>query len=267
MEGLAAGSSGTRTLRVEQATDTTFSGVIGSTTTTQTSNVLALVKAGAGRLDITSTETSSYAGDTTVEGGKLYLAGTFGSTSAGGANINQGNFIIKTGATLGLSGTFNIGAAKAVTIEDGGTLDLSKGNATLDCIGSTVTSKGLVFGGNATLLASVGADGSTLTFADASMTGSATGGDGSIQVKFTNTGAQIGGTYDLISFGGTTPGIALTAFALAQESIDAGWAGDFTYGGDGNTLQFTVSAIPESATTAALLAGLAVATVVLRRRR
>ncbi|MDR1282131.1 MAG: PEP-CTERM sorting domain-containing protein [Opitutaceae bacterium] len=265
-------TGGTRTLRIDQTADTAFSGAVGATTITQSNNILALVKAGEGRLAITNTEASGsgYAGDTTVEGGKLYLAGTFGSTSSGGTNVNQGNFIVKATATLGLSGTFNTGGAKTVTIENGGTLDLSNGSTTIDGIGTT-TSKGLVFSGNATLIASVGADGSTLTLADATMTGSAEGGDGSIRIKLANANAQVGETCDLIHFGGTTPGIAITAFVLAQESIDAGWAGTLAYGGDGNTLQFTISAlpaaIPEPATTAALIAALAaVATILLRRR-
>lgn len=258
-------NSGTRTLEVNQSANTTFSGVIGATTLSQTNNVLALTKTGSGSLTIQASGASGYSGATTASQGALYLSGTFGSTTSGGTNINQGDFVVKSGATLGLDGTFNVGGAKTVTIESGGTLDA--GTFVFDGIGTT-TSAGLVFQGTTRISFSLGTAKDMVTLADASMIGSASGGDGSILFNFSNAGGTTAGsTYDLISFGGTTKGIVLTAFALSQSSIDAGWTGSFGYGGDGNTLQFTVTAIPEPGVFAVLAGGAGLGLALFRRGR
>lgn len=258
-------NSGTRTLKVDQSTNTTFSGNIGSLTTTQANNILALTKSGTGRLTIQAGSATGYTGDTTVTQGQLYLSGTFGNTVA--STVNQGNFVVKSGATLGLDGTFNVGGAKTITLESGGIFDA--GTVVVDGIGTT-TSVGLVTQGTVTLLFSLGTAQDQVTFADASMIGSAAGGTGSILLDFSDSGdATVGLTYNLISFGGTTQGIVLTDFALAQSSIDAGWTGSFGYGGDGNTLQFTVltvGAIPEPSTYALLTGGLAIGLAIWRRQ-
>lgn len=264
-------NSGTRTLRIEQTADTMFTGDIGSRTIDQTNNLLALTKSGSGSLTIKAGEASGYAGTTTVEQGTLRLVGTFGSSSVSGGAVNQGNFVVKAGAILGLDGTFNLGGAKTVTLEDGGVLEA--GRLTLDGAGTT-TSKGLVFEGTATIRFDLGSGetGSLITLVDSSMTGQSSGTDGSLLFNFSNAGdAEIGTTYDLIQFGSVSS-IVLTEYALSQASIDAGWAGEFKYSGDGKTLQFTVtsvgSTIPETGTVALLagLAALGVAGVVRRLR-
>ncbi|EIP97929.1 autotransporter-associated beta strand repeat protein [Opitutaceae bacterium TAV1] len=264
-------NSGARTLRVEQVTDTIFAGDIGSRTISQGNNSLALTKAGAGSLTIRAGSASGYAGTTTVEQGTLHLVGVFGSDSAGGQNVNQGDFVVKSGATLGLDGTFNLGGAKALTIEDGGVFDA--GRTTLDGIGTT-TSKGFVFEGRATILFTLGSGdtGDLVTLVDASMVGQSSGAADSIFFNFTNAGdAQAGESYDLIRFGADArAGIALTEYALSQQSTDAGWAGSFSYSEDGKTLQFTVTAvgstIPEPGAAALLLGGAAVGLLAMRNR-
>ncbi|AHF91244.1 autotransporter [Opitutaceae bacterium TAV5] len=264
-------NSGVRTLRIEQVTDSIFAGDIGSRTISQGNNSLALTKAGAGSLTIRAGSASGYAGTTTVEQGTLHLVGVFGSDSAGGQNVNQGDFVVKSGATLGLDGTFNLGGAKALTIEDGGVFDA--GRITLDGIGTT-TSKGLVFEGRATILFTLGSGdtGDLVTLVDASMVGQSSGAADSIFFNFTNAGdAQAGVSYDLIHFGADArAGIALTEYALSQESLAAGWAGTFGYSADGKTLQFTVTAvgstIPEPGAAALLLGGAALGLLAMRNR-
>ena len=230
-------NSGTRLLRIDQSVTTTFSGTIGAATTTQTNNILALTKAGSGRLAITASgSTSAFAGITTVEAGALYLSGIFGHAALGSGLVNQGDFLVKSGATLGLTGTYNVGSAKKITLESGATFD--PGTLALNAVG-TSTSPGLVFNGSAVVQLTPGVDKVTLT--QSSMTGSALGGAGSIAFDFTAATAPVAGTrFDLISFGGITPGIPLDRFTLTPASIAAGWNGSFNYGGDGNTLQFTV---------------------------
>ncbi|RRJ94791.1 autotransporter [Opitutaceae bacterium TAV4] len=262
LSNIASANSGTRTLKIQQNTNTTFTGDIGSLTTTQTNNLLALTKSGTGSLTINADDASGYAGDTIVEQGTLRLNGTFGNTAVSGGAINQGNFVVNSDATLALDGTFNLGGAKTVTIKTGGTLDA--GRMTLDGAGTT-TSAGLVFEGIATIRFALGSEdtGSLITLADASMKGQSSGAADSIFFNFTNAGdAQAGATYNLIHFGtDARTSIVSTEYALSQESIDAGWVGNFSYSDNGRTLRFTVSAvgstIPEPGTVA-LLAGIAV---------
>ncbi|MDR1281178.1 MAG: autotransporter-associated beta strand repeat-containing protein [Opitutaceae bacterium] len=264
-------NSGTRTLRVEQAADTVFTGDIGGLTTTQTNNTLALTKAGAGSLTLRASDASGYAGTTTVGQGTLRLIGTFGSSNVSGGAVNQGDFVVKSGATLGLDGTFNLGGAKTVTIKEGGILDA--GRMTLDGAGTT-TGRGLVFEGEATIRFALGSreTGSLITLVDASMRGQSGGAADSILFSFTNAGdAQAGERYDLIRFGAdASASIVLTEYALSQESIAAGWAGTFGYSADGRTLQFLVtaagSAIPEPGAAALLLGGAALGLLAMKNR-
>ncbi|MDD2456484.1 MAG: autotransporter-associated beta strand repeat-containing protein, partial [Kiritimatiellae bacterium] len=69
------GAVGTTTLTVNQALDTAFSGVISN----GSARVIALVKNGAGTLDLSGTNT--YTGATTVSGGGLCVAGPLASAS------------------------------------------------------------------------------------------------------------------------------------------------------------------------------------------
>ncbi|AHF89808.1 autotransporter [Opitutaceae bacterium TAV5] len=262
-----------QTLRIEQNTDTTYAGRIGSATT-GTWN-LNLIKAGTGTLVLSGDV--SHAGTTLVESGKLYFNGT---TSA--RNTLNG-VSVASGATLGGKGLIGIGggATRNVTIADGGilapggvdeigTLTIN-GNSTA---GALVTSAGLVFTKNATIqvrLAELGTNDKIVLTGNGTNfgKGSAAGGDGSILFDFTNdNGLAELGTYDLITFA-NEPGIVLSTFGLTQASIDAGWAGTFGY--SGNILQFTVTGIgtviPESSTYAAIIGGLALAGVICVRRR
>lgn len=265
--GQFSSTGGTRTLRVEQSTNTTFSGTIGENLT-RTDHVLAFTKAGTGVLSISGT--GGYEGATTVEGGKLYLNGTYGTGFTG--VTGQGDYVVKNGALLGVNGSIALSTgstARNVTIESGGTLKPGTADAagTMTISGGNASSKGLVFLGQATIEFRLGTAQDLITLTSSSMTGSALGGDGSVVFDLLgSSGAAIGSTYDLISFGGTAQGIALGTFALSSASQSAGWAGTFSYGGDGNLLQFTVSAVPEPGAFALAVMGLMGAAMVIRRR-
>lgn len=276
LHGTFNATRGTRTLRVDQATDTTFSGTLGgSYNYDRNNNILAFTKAGTGTLVIHGgTGVSGYEGTTTVEGGSLFLTGTFGS-GLGQYVTGQGDYLVKSGALLGVDGTLSLSTgstARNVTIESGGTLKPGGADTvgTLTLAGGNGSSSGLVFEDNARIEFRLGATQDHIELTAASMTGSASGGEGSILFDFIDNGGVLAGsTYDLISFGGTTPGIVLSTFALSTGSIAAGWEGVFSYGGDGNLLQFIVTAapIPEPATAAALAALGCLALTAARRRR
>lgn len=249
-------AGGGRKLRVEQSTNTTYAGRI---LTDNGGRQLAFEKAGSGRLRLTggtAEAPGTWNNGTNVLAGSLYI---------NGVTSGQSTYAVSDGATLGGTGTIGLTGTAAVTVASGGILDpgdvddtgvVSAGTLT---IGGDSTGAGLVFSGNATIRFSLGASVSdAIVLTGATMTGSAAGGAGSITFNFTNTGGvSAGQTFDLISFGGTSPGIVLSAFALSADSIAAGWGGTFSYGGDGNLLQFTVtsSPIPEPRTLA-LAAGL-----------
>lgn len=265
--GQYSSTGGTRTLRVEQSTNTTFSGTIGENLT-RTDHVLAFTKAGAGVLSISGT--GGYEGATTVEGGKLFLNGTYGSGFTG--VTGQGDYVVKNGALLGVNGSIALSTGattRNVTIESGGTLKPGTADAagTMTISGGNGSSRGLVFLGSATIEFRLGPTQDLITLAASSMTGSASGGDGSVVFDLLgSSGAAIGTTYDLISFGGTSQGIALGTYALSSATQSAGWAGTFSYGGDGNLLQFTVTAVPEPGTVALAALGLFVMIGFIRRK-
>ncbi|QYY35079.1 PEP-CTERM sorting domain-containing protein [Ruficoccus sp. ZRK36] len=275
MRGTYSSTGGVRMLKVDQSTNTTFSGTIGASKT-QVSNVLAFTKAGTGTLTVSSASGLStdswgaYTGVTNIEGGALYYVGSSDTTYS--LISGQGAYTLYSGATLGLDGTINFGSSVSgvVTVQDGGILDPGRqnGSGTMTLAGGDGTSLGLVFEGTANVLFNLGTEQDQIVLENDAMVGSASGGNGSVTFTFYNTGdVQVGQTYNIISFGGTTQGIDLSVFALSEDSILAGWAGTFGYGGDGNLLQFTVtSVVPEPATTA-LIAGLMVLGVVVIRRR
>lgn len=257
-------NGGTRNLIVDQATSTVFTGVFGSTTTAQSTSVLAVTKTGSGTLTINGTGSSGFAGTSTVQSGKLYLNGTFGNATSGSGNVNQGGFSVQSGATFGLNGAFNLGGTNAATFDDGAIFD--PGAVTFDGAGTT-TSKGLIFSGNATIEFTLGTSADMVTLVDGSMNGQASGGIGSIGFNFLNAGdVQVGTTYDLIGFGGTSAGIALNTFGLSSTSLTNGWTGTFGYGGDGNLLQFTVTSVPEVNSVSLVLFALVLIGVAHRRK-
>jgi len=265
MPGEFASTAGTRTFQVNQSTNTTFTGTLGASLA-RADNILAFNKAGTGTLSIAGT--GAYEGSTTVEGGHLYLSGTFGT---GFTNVTgQGDYLVKSGALLGVNGTLSLSTgtnARNVRVESGGTLQPGGESVagTMTIAGGNASSTGLVFLGASTIEFRLGTTRDSIILSGASMIGSALGGAGSVALDFLNNGGAIAGTtYDLISFGGTTQGIALNTFTLSSQSLASGWAGTFGYGGDGNLLQFTVASVPEPQVAGLCLVGCLA--VLLRRR-
>ena len=267
LDGTYSNTAGTRTLRVEQSANTTFNGSIGANQT-RTDNILAFVKAGSGTLAVNGS--GGYAGQTTVEGGKLYLNGSYGT---GITNVNgQGDYVVKNGATLGINGTITLSTGssiRGIVVENGGILQAGTPDTagTLTLAGGSSSSVGLLFQGNATIEFRLGVTQDLITLSNTAMTGSALGGDNSIAFDFIYNGGDIlNQTLDLISFGGTTTGIALSTFTLSQAAVESGWAGTFSYGGDGNLLQFTIISVPEPRIWMFMMAGLLLVFGVIYRR-
>ncbi|MBC2595922.1 hypothetical protein H5P28_16780 [Ruficoccus amylovorans] len=275
IRGSYSNTRGVRMLKIDQDTNTTFSGTFGEDTT-RADNRIAMTKAGTGTLVISSTSGlatdawGGYSGETIIEAGSLYLIGSSATTYT---NVSgQNSYTVFGGATFGLDGTLTFGSNfdGLVTVQDGGILDPGRQNAsgTMTLAGGNGAGAGLVFEGAANIRFNLGTNQDMIVLEESSMVGSANGGDGSVTFIFYNTGdVVIGETYNIISFGGTAQGISLNTFALSEESLLAGWDGTFSYGGDGNELQFTVSAVPEPAEAALLLGLLVGGIVALHRRR
>lgn len=243
-------SDGTRTLKVDQSTNTTYAGsILYSGTTT---NVMAFTKDGAGRLRLTGDNT--HRGANEVSEGSLYINGT---------TSNQGSYTVQNGATLGGTGTIGLAGGNSITVANGGVLDpgdlsdAGVASAGTMVISGGATAVGLNFVGDATIkfnLSTTLVDRDFINLTGSSMSGSASGGAGSIAFDFfDNGGGLAGNTFDLISFG-MAPGITIDRFALSSQNITDGWNVDFAY--SGNTLQATINVIPEPTTFVLALGGL-----------
>ncbi|EIQ00657.1 hypothetical protein OpiT1DRAFT_05206 [Opitutaceae bacterium TAV1] len=234
-------ATGTRHLRIEQSSNTTYAGKV-----LHGGRSYTFEKAGEGRLRLTGdlTQAAGASLSTLVSGGELYLNGT----SAELATVT-----IASDAILGGTGTIALKADATVTVEDGGILnpgDISDlGIATTGTLTISGTSgAGLVFTKDATIKFNLNGD--KIVLHGDTLVGSAAA-DSVITFDFTDSSASVvGSTIDLIDFGGTTPGIGLARFAASE-----GWTGNFLYGGDGNLLQFQVigAPIPEPAIVALIL--------------
>jgi autotransporter-associated beta strand protein len=97
---------GTRTISVNQSTDTTYSGVIGDATG---SRLAGLAKSGAGTLTLTGT--STYTGATAVSAGTLRVNGALGNTTTA----------VAAAGTLGGSGRITGAVAVSGTLDPGAT--------------------------------------------------------------------------------------------------------------------------------------------------
>jgi len=171
------GAAGIKTLAVNQATTTTFSGVMRDATSG--SRFLALSKSGAGTLTLSGTNT--YTGATTINGGTLAL---------GASNVLANTTAVSIGA-----GTLEIGAAFSDTV---GTLDPT-GAATIHLgAGSS-----LAFAASNTLDWTGGTMNITGTFAPGSSIrfGTTSGGLTSTQLALISVNGTGAGTYTLDASG------------------------------------------------------------------
>jgi autotransporter-associated beta strand protein len=217
---------------------TTYNGVL--------SGIGSLTTDGAGNLTLTAT--STLAGPVTVNSGGLVLSG----------NLTSSDVVVNSGAILVGSGTSgNIGGA--LTLEPSGHLSLAPANTTLLTVGSFTWNTD----GTASLFYSLGSGSvsSTLNILGALTQGSSPtpGNPGQFIFDFHSTGF-FGGVYTLMDFGSSS-GFATTDFAY--QNLAPGLQGQFDL--QGNSLTFSVSAIPEPATTALTLGAFVL--LVARRRR
>jgi fibronectin-binding autotransporter adhesin len=119
--GIGNTSDTLATLTVNQASDTTFHAQIGSgfaSTTNMTGATpnIALVKAGAGKLTLTSTE-SNYSGGTTISAGTLSISADENlGGSAGGITLGGGTLEFTDSFTLGSGRTITAAAGTASTL-------------------------------------------------------------------------------------------------------------------------------------------------------
>ena len=107
-----ANDTNTRTLTVNQSTDSSFAGAIGGTSAN--TSRLNLVKSGTGVLTLGGSDT--YTGNTTVSGGKLVLKTRTSSTM---------NLTVADGAALGVDSTGGSLSVNQVTLGTSGTTTLA----------------------------------------------------------------------------------------------------------------------------------------------
>lgn len=234
--GNVSGGSGTNTLEIGPGTGGTFS--YGG----QFSNFSA-VNVTSGRVILTGA--STYSGGTTIAGGAaLFANNTLGSATGTGAVTVQ---------NLGLlGGSGRIGGN--VSLANGGVIAPGNSPGTLSIGGSL----SLVDGSRFAFDLGPNAASSDLLTIDGQLIFS---GSGKALFDFTNNGIQVG-TYTLLTFNGSS-GLDLSKFDFGA-AFDPGFTANFVL--DADSLSLNVTAIPEPATTAALLGACALAVVLWRRR-
>ncbi len=171
LTGVAGSQISARTagqiLTVNQATSTTFAGVIGGTGITGANAGLALVKSGSGTLTLTGTG-NSYTGATTISGGTLQVGnGTTDSSIATSASVTNNSALV-----------FNVLSSSAYGNAISGSGTLTKlGSGTLTLTGSNS------YGGGTTLSNGI------VSFANGSLgtTGAVTMNGGTLQWATGNT--------------------------------------------------------------------------------
>jgi autotransporter-associated beta strand protein len=242
---------GTGTLTVGgNNTSTVYAGVI--------SGAGALVKEGSGSLTLSGDQ--SYTGRTVVSLGTLVVNGELASSEITveggtlGGNITAGAVVIGEGGTLAVGNSAGVGNFSSLDLSAGTSLTEMEFEAGATGAGAGLTfdtinvSSGIIYGGELRLVfnGAVGAD-----------------------------------TFDLFNFGVLVPSGDFASISLyANDSLigvlseDAGvWSGtyDLGFGSGSQTFEFTsatgdlVIAVPEPG--AAVLAGLGIGVILLRRRR
>ena len=221
----------------------------GTTAETVTDTV---TKIGAGLVSLSGGSTAyTYEGLTTVSAGTLLVNGNLAAAYTG-TGTRADLISVASGATLGGAGTID----RAITVASGGIFapgDVSVGF--VNQVGTLTIGKNLTFGAASLLnydLASVGASDTV------ALTGTLTL-DGTLNV--TGLSGFGAGTYRLFSVSGT-----LIDQGLTLGTIPGGY--NYAVAFNGNNVDLNVTAIPEPATTAALIGACSLAAVaVLRRRR
>lgn len=242
-KGVVMNNGATSTATLTVTGTSTFDGTLKNGTSGSTTRILALAKSTGGILRLTGTA-STYTGGTTVSGGTLLANNASGSATGTGAITVNGGFFGGTGTA---SGAITINAGGAITPGDGGAGTFTGGSSLT--WNSDNTLAGMTFDLGVNQAAS---DQLVLTGAFTKGTGSA------FVFNFTDAGYTPSFAYTLVTFGSTT--------FVAGDFSATGAAGNFAI--VGNSLQFTLSAVPEPSTYAAIFGALALGvTVIVRRRR
>lgn len=202
--------------------------------------------AGTGYLDKTTIGTlilsgaNTYTNVTNITAGTLLVNGSLANTTT----------TVFSGATLG--GTGSIGGP--TTIQAGGIL------APGDSVGTLTFTNGLTLNSGAVLNFDLGTTSDLLVVNGGVLAGPSSG---NVTLNLTDAGGLTAATYDLFTFtGATLSGFDASDFTLG--TAPTGW--NYTFGLTANSLQLTVTAVPEPTTYAAIFGTLALGCILLRRR-
>jgi autotransporter-associated beta strand protein len=188
-----------------------------------TNGILALAKTGTGTITLSGANT--YSGGTTVNGGTLLVNNTSGSgTGTGGVTVNNGG-------TLGGTGTIS----GTVTVNSGGTI---RGGTGAAAAGTLTVNNTLTLNSNSVIQLALGPAGNHSTLA----LGGAESFQLTQQFNFIDLGAQTT-TYSDIITGVTTP-VVTAGWTITNP----GWSGVFTYDSLNQSIDLTLTAVPEPAT-------------------
>jgi len=247
--------------------------IIGPAGTNESAS--ALVKTGAGRLEIT--------GSNTYVGGTVVAAGTLLVNNTAGSGLGTGSVRVRSGAVLGGTGFIAPTGANSLTVEDGGTIAPGASIGVLEInLGSTTggvsmlgdsnfkfelgTAGGSIAApGTSDLLRITGASAGDFVF---SLTGNEIDFLGTGEVgwyKLYDTSLVAGTTWGNLTLSGQEIVGGLTAINLANGLMGTLFVGNGTGFGDFDDIYLQVQAVPEP--SAAALLGLGAGLLAWRGRR
>jgi autotransporter-associated beta strand protein len=201
---------------------------------------VGLTKTGTGTLTLTGLNT--YTGATTVSAGSLIVNGSLANTAV----------TVASGATLGGSGSIS----RLTTLASGARL--AAGNSP----GTLTFTDGLALNNGSILDFELGATSDLIVVSSGTLSGPSSG---TVTLNLTDSGGFTAGVYTLIdATGATLSSIGATSFDLG--TTIAGYT--YTFAQDGDLFQLiATSAVPEPATSAALLGLLVLSLATTRRHR
>lgn len=226
-------NTGGAALTLAQATDTTFTGVIGGGG--------GLNKTGAGTLILTGANT--YTGATTVDAGLFVVNGSLANTA----------LAINPGGTLGGSGS--IGGLTTLASD----AHLAPGNSP----GTLTFTNGLTLAAGSAFDFQLGTTSDLIRVSGGTLTGPSSG---TVTFNLSDAGGFAAGNYTLFDFNGAgTSNFVTTAFTLG--TTISGYDYSFALNGSALELTATASAIPEPSTCAAIFGALAFGAAAVREHR
>jgi len=253
--------SNTLTLAGTNASPATYTGVISGTNGN-------LIKSGNGTQILTGANT--YTGSTTISGGILNISGTGSINSTSGVTVNGGELAYDSSTALNKAVTVSSGILSgigsisgATTIQSGGTLAAGSNG-----VGTLTFSSTLSLAGT-TLMEIASASSFDIVASSSSI---AYGGTLTVNLLSGFT-MSAGETYGL--FTSATKTGDFTSISVAGTTLDAGNGYSATISGltytfvasNASGVLSVVAAVPEPSTYAAIMGAVALAGVVIRRRR